>query len=108
MIMKINLSTSNAITIGEYLRDQFWPRKNKLDTGCYNNFDYAKDVYDIYEKEMDGYIYHYAKKKIGDLVYECVWMWDGDGDLTFHLPDGSVLVNNDCKKDYTWEWLLCH
>ncbi len=106
MIMNINLNTSDPNVIGEYLRDQFWPRKHKLDTGCYNNFDYAEDVYHIYEMKVDDYIFHYAKKKIGDLVYECRWMWDGDGELTFYLPDRSVLVNNDCKKDYTWRWMV--
>ena len=31
-------------------------------------------------------------------------LWDGDGTLEFHFTDGSRLVNDDCKKDYTWEY----
>ncbi len=33
---------------------------------------------------------------------ECRWWWDGDGVLAFRFPDGSFLVNNDCKKDHGW------
>ncbi len=33
---------------------------------------------------------------------ECRWYWDGDGELTFTLPGGAVLVNDDCKKDHDW------
>ena len=33
---------------------------------------------------------------------ECRYWWDGDGTLIFILPDGSWLVNEDCKKDHDW------
>jgi hypothetical protein len=32
------------------------------------------------------------------------YYWDGDGQLEFHFPDGSILMNTDCKKDYRWEY----
>ena len=30
--------------------------------------------------------------------------WDGDGTIVFELPDGNILINNDMKKSYGWEW----
>jgi hypothetical protein len=32
------------------------------------------------------------------------WFWDGDGTLLFKVED-IYLVNNDCKKDYVWEFV---
>ena len=35
----------------------------------------------------------------------CAWSWHrGYGSLYFRFNDGKV-VNTDCKKDYTWEWV---
>lgn len=36
---------------------------------------------------------------------EVAWHWDGDGTLVFRLPDGTVVANDDCKKDYGWEFM---
>jgi len=34
---------------------------------------------------------------------EIAWHWDGDGTLYVRAGDKAAL-NNDCKKDYRWEW----
>jgi len=32
------------------------------------------------------------------------WWWDGDGTLI--IQEGNkITINNDCKCDYTWEWV---
>ena len=33
------------------------------------------------------------------------WYWDGDGCLAV-IEGDRVAVNPDCKKDYTWEWVV--
>ncbi len=62
-----------------------------------------KDCYLNYESY--GEIENKGKMKICD-PYEIVvgWSWDGDGCLYFRFNDRKVL-NTDCKKDYTWEWV---
>ena len=32
------------------------------------------------------------------------WYWDGDGTLAI-IEGDKCAVNNDCKKDYCWEWV---
>lgn len=34
------------------------------------------------------------------------WYWDGDGTLAI-IEGNRCAVNNDCKKDYGWEWHDC-
>lgn len=34
----------------------------------------------------------------------CAWYWDWDGILYFRFNNRKV-INGDCKKDHTWEWL---
>lgn len=33
------------------------------------------------------------------------WVWDGDGTLVV-IEGGRAAINTDCKKDYTWEWVV--
>lgn len=104
---------------------------NLRETGCYTTFDWRKDVEElpplVVRGEMGGKAPSHALKwtrgkkkfctgqslsrlnpKEDSVLYEeveCRWFWDGDGTLVFLFPDGSCLVNEDCKKDHGWEYL---
>lgn len=45
-----------------------------------------------------------------DRQLDVYWRWDGDGTLVFQLPDGTIVYNTDCKKDYDWskdiQWVI--
>jgi hypothetical protein len=50
-------------------------------------------------------VYTCAKMVLPELGGEVImkYYWDGDGFLSFILPDGKCLTNSDCKKDHVWE-----
>ncbi len=91
--------------VGEILRAAFFDQSDGK-FGCYSTFDYNKHVLPI-PHEIDAYdhqtMWHCAERKLQDITIKMRYFWDGDGTLEFQLPDG-YLINNDCKKDYCWEW----
>ena len=117
----------NPDAIGEALRSLFFDEKltrgrgghrDYRETGCYSTFDWQKDVEELEQQpvvfEVDGrpeevIMWTRGRKNIAPVPteldlrqVECRYYWDGDGTLEFVLPDGSVLRNDDCKKDHGW------
>jgi len=107
MKFKISPKTHPNI-VGEYLRDQFFDQSNDL-RGCYSTFELMPDVIQLDEERVldceDGtYFYQVSQKLIGNKIVWMKYYWDGDGVLEFHFENGSKLINNDCKKDYVWQY----
>jgi hypothetical protein len=115
--MNLNIDPKkNPNIIGELLRDTFF--KEEYETcgnqkyrkvGCYSIFELAEDVVELPEEPIDEEYpedgnYRVAKKIVDGQEIIMKYYWDGDGQLEFHFPDGSILANDDCKKDYTWEY----
>lgn len=89
--------------VGELLRKEFFAEE----IGCYSCFDWAEGVESLPDlRETDCWgelaIWHRGRKKIGETLIECRYFWDGDGFLVFGFPDGTWLVNYDCKKNHGW------
>jgi len=124
------LTETNANLFGEALREYCFIG-NCQQRGCYSTFK----VLDHFQQVKSGKIFEEAKKELYEDVeasvyhikleekdcylqssdgqqyriydpYEIVmgWVWDGDGCLYFRYNDRKV-INTDCKKDYTWEWV---
>ena len=95
----------NPQSVGEYLRGEFFGREKY---GCYETMDWAPDVqplpYRFIPTEREDEIWTCGFLVRSTIPIECMWYWDGDGTLVFRFPDNSVLVNTDCKNDYTWEY----
>ncbi len=88
----------NAKIIGETMRSYFFGTEKGY--GCYSNFEYAIDDKEVIEKdENENSVHNITCSKTG---VKCRWYWDGDGYLEFIFPDGTIVSNNDCKKDYKW------
>lgn len=103
---KSHNNPTKACLEGEKLRKAFWPPTKDGDVGCYTNFTYASGVYNI---DSDGDT-HWAELIVDNILIHLAWCWDGDGYITFTYLDPKteqhvVLVNNDCKKEHTWEYL---
>lgn len=99
----------NPNQVGEILRSKFFAEGY----GCYSCFDWAKDVkplpFEYVECDSDieeeyRMTYACAELTTDDTVVKCRYFWDGDGELQFIFPDGSCLINDDCKKDYRWKY----
>lgn len=104
-LVEIDTETSPANAVGEFLRSQFWDQSGDRGYGCYSNFDYQDGVEVLpLEENKDGWGGQIEWKCARWNGVKCRWYWDGDGLLQFIFPDGAVLENSDCKKDYTWEW----
>ena len=97
---------------GECLRHLFFEQDEGY--GCYSTFDVRDGVKSLpdepvyFEDEDDEpiYIYKCFEAEVEGLgVVKMAYYWDGDGTLEFRLPDGKELINSDCKKDYTWEFI---
>ena len=78
-------------------------------TGCYSTFELAEGAISLPDEPIDPEYpedgnYTVASKTINGENVIMKYYWDGDGQLEFHFEDGSVLVNDDCKKDYVWEY----
>jgi hypothetical protein len=83
--------------------------------GCYSTFELKKGFIklsqdsSIWKKlaELSGYFN--GDERGGFFVFtkgniHIGWYWDGDGCLV--IQEGNkIAVNNDCKCDYTWEWI---
>lgn len=51
--------------------------------------------------ESDGRLDFFA---FSNNIIDIGWWWDGDGTLIIS-EGGKTAINNDCKCDYTWEWV---
>lgn len=106
---------SNPDMVGELLRQEFFKEeyetylgKKYRKTGCYSTFNLAEGVEELPDEPVDPNYpsdgtYHVSKKIVDGRVVIMKYWWDGDGTLEFHFEDGSLLCNNDCKKDHDWE-----
>lgn len=101
--VEVDTENSSPCVVGEFLRDKFWDQSKGY--GCYGSFDYNNDVIELssFKEKHNSYELEWQRAKWNDI--ECSWFWDGDGTIEFIFPDGSKLVNPDCKKDYEWEWI---
>ena len=90
--------------------------------GCYQTFDWQKDVAPLPSLPVEEEHNHPVNEEAEELCWacdseiqwtrakktfqgqeiECRWFWEGDGTLCFLFSNGSVLMNNDCKKDHGW------
>lgn len=99
------LDWNNPIFTGENLRNRFFTDDGY---GCYRNFDVRDDVVKLESTPVtynDGFVdesHVWTRYVLDEIVME--YYWDGDGVLQFIFSDGTILVNNDCKKSSTWEW----
>lgn len=105
------------------------------DVGCYSTFDLmpqlkkvtsgpiVEEVKEHLWEDCKHFVYHWKVTENDCWIYfddpegkpdkmrisepkelVCAWSWDGDGCLYFRFNKKKV-VNTDCKKDYTWEWI---
>jgi hypothetical protein len=119
---------SDPCLLGEFLRDVTFPESGESGYGCYSTFttevtfeevykntpqwdEAIRDILGVpseddpnYNEEYYGYVdeaYVYYSEIYDILV---AWHWDHDGILMFkHGP--YKLINTDCKKSTTWEWI---
>ena len=103
----------NPNAAGEYLRGLFFDQSDGK-YGCYSTFNLNNGVLKlpdetivISDEETDPYDWYddnwtWTKAELNGIVMR--YHWDGDGTLEFILPDGSMLSNDDCKKDYNWAY----
>jgi hypothetical protein len=99
------LADADPDAIGEFLRDIFFDQKNGV--GCYSTFDVRTDFIKSEPDEQetilgDDYVINWTVYSYAGIKMR--YYWDGDGTLEFHLPDGRILENTDCKKDNRWGW----
>ena len=124
--MKFSLKEMPDDFAGELLRDFVFDQSNG-ETGCYSTFNLNYRAFIKLEKD-DPHIQKFYKYLFGDKefwdenwggsyedtkntvqAYECLevivmWYWDGDGTLLIYSKeDHLAFLNDDCKKDYTWE-----
>lgn len=119
----LSVAPTSPNLIGEALRA--WAFKEGY--GCYSCFDlideFKKSDFnerefqflmgrssttegpDIYWGWDDADVFKRAVWFIHPNGIEVGWFWDGDGTLVFNIPGLGTLNNNDCKKDYEWEWI---
>lgn len=99
---------------GEYLRSVFFdqgPMSNRTLFGCYSTFELRPGIVQLPSEPVEDA----GECAPSGLEWTCAWepmdnikmryWWDGDGTLEFLFPDGTILHNGDCKKDYVWEVL---
>lgn len=110
MIISIDTSKiKNPNEFGELLREYFFTKDKGY--GCYENFElepfmmpgsvtpYIQSFFGDYDSTVHFYAAH------NDLNLWCAYSWDGDGTLV--VCDGErIAVNSDCKKDYSWKFVL--
>lgn len=112
--MKLDLNKiENPNALGELFRDITFVKNNKDDYGCYSTFDVHKEFKEINDKkqinqikelmglEHDDHLTIYFNSDLNLIV---AWHWDGDGTLLFQHKEITI-INTDCKKGYTWEFL---
>lgn len=108
LLTKVTQET-DANLLGELLRQQFFKKRDEIDFGCYSTFEYNDGVIKEEEEPIsyyeDGWNWQVASIEVAmNVSVKMRWFWDGDGTLTFELPDGRLLATEDCKKNYRWEF----
>lgn len=97
---------------GEFLRGVFFNQSTGK-YGCYSTFELNPGVEELPDETVtlsentspnDWYndSWTWTRAQFNDIIMR--YYWDGDGMLEFLLPDGSILSNDDCKKDYGWTY----
>jgi hypothetical protein len=117
--VEFDLEKMDPVSLGEFLRDFFFVGEGY---GCYSNFDIREDAIKwpealvdkwkrhIFEHSLDecDYVDVFAYRVVqDDCTIDCIWWWDGDGDLTFRISDSNgkhlrTINNSDCKKQSYW------
>ncbi len=103
-IAMIKPSKKNANQVGELLRREFF----KMDGGSVS-WDPQDDVRVTKDQATEITEWHGEKvvqwqgEKDVELI-EANWYWDEDWYLEFHFRNGGMLLNDDAKKDYNWQW----
>jgi hypothetical protein len=99
---------NNPDAVGEFLRNEFFDQ-SKGERGCYSTFEIRPDVIKLKDEPVedcgDEFTYQVYKKIVQERNVLMKYYWDGDGTLEFHFTDRSMLINTDCKKDYTWDYI---
>lgn len=114
--------------IGEILREAIFVKKNASDYGCYSTFDLLpefkevtlinnSDLFekltkvlandcDLYECDEDEFHQDYTIHMFSNGNVHVAWYWDSDGTLLLISEELKMAVlNDDCKKDYTWKFV---
>src|SRR4051812_10905638 len=95
----LEINNQNANAVGELLRNEFFDQTKGM--GCYETFDWRSDVTplpDEIEEDGDTYLWRKGVKNFQGNRVVCVWMWDGDGTLEFHIygdKECIYLLNTD-------------
>jgi hypothetical protein len=80
--------------------NKFYERADFL---CYPEQDIKLNCFIYDQKEVKDEIFY-----VEPLIIVIAWRWDGDGCLYFRLIGKGKdieIINTDCKKDYTWEFV---
>jgi len=100
----------NLDLFGEVLRHLFFVTDwRHPPIGCYQTFDVNENVVPCERKPLKDNPELFFKCFSADVEgigrVEMAYHWHfGDGVLMFTLEDGSILINEDCKKDSGWMW----
>lgn len=99
------LPNADPDVVGEYLRDIFFDQDKGY--GCYSTFEFRQGVKSLPDEDLvyrDGWMDDRTKWTCAEYGgIKMRYFWDGDGTLEFHLPDGRIYQNTDCKKARYWE-----
>lgn len=122
MFLRINTDNLDINLVGEILRSISFEHKeddtgNKL-TACYEHFDVQHNWKLMQLNELTSVEKNIVSHMLGletsnlDKVFvykneqENILMsyhYESDGTLFYRLPNKKIIVNYDCKKNYTWE-----
>ncbi len=99
--------TEDSNIIGEILRDKFFKQDRENGKfGCYSTFELRKDVTELPEEKNSDYGFENGVTvtcaKLDDIVMK--YFSEHDTNLSFYFPNGKILSNDDCKKDYGWKF----
>lgn len=108
MKVLVDLAKASPDTVGEYFREACFTDKG---LGCYSNFDVKDNWKPVpITRDVEELLQLYPEEGLTVCAYKddvtgtiAAWYWDGDGVLAFKLPNGRVVINTDCKKDYYWK-----
>lgn len=107
-------SNTDPNIIGEFLRRKFFTPEHLYCCGEFNNdveqlpdepvpwVDFLEngDSFMVTDRHDPDDPKMFTVAKWGDI--KARHYWDGDGHLEFVLPDGTIVLNSDCKKDHGW------
>lgn len=100
VLQTINTELDTPDVIGEALRRQTFVGEG---LGCYQTFEVGSDwvLMSIEPDAWGTYNHRYINRWNGII---CTFFWDGDGTLRYTFPDGSFVINYDCKCTYDWRY----